>query len=125
MEANFYMPTEEDFKLTQDEIWNDISKRLSEAEDISRREAIEMLFRKDHLQDDFMVLSWPLRIFYWVKTFLCLGFCFTRVHRWEKKNILMVCWNDRRTLEMVSWDCCWVECGIFSNWYVYVGTDGN
>lgn len=126
MESNFYNVTDGDLRLTQEEIWEDISNGMAEAEDITRRQAIEMLFKKNHYQDDFLELPWYLKAFYWVKTFLCLGFGLTNGVTFNP-SICMVCWNDRRIGELVSWDCCWVETetGIFRNWRVHVGTDGN
>lgn len=123
MEGN-YQVTEDDFKLTQEEIWKDISIGLSEVEEITRQQAMEILFKKEHLQDDFTDLPWTYRVFYWVKTLLCLGFCLTKGQPFSN-GIIMICWNDRRLLETVSWDYCEVGSGIFRNWWVRLGTDGN
>lgn len=119
------MEIPEGLGYTEDEMWDEAMKGKIEWEDHMRIEAIECLFSKSTLDDEYKELSLLLRIFYWVKCFLCL--CLDRTWgSYLNGSISMVVWNFHSNGYDggQSWMGCWVEKGIFKNWRVCVTSDG-
>lgn len=121
--TQYETPSPEEFRFSEKETWEMAMKGVIEYEDERRMEAIRQLFKKESLDYQFREMSWYWKAFYWLKCFICLGFELTDGH-YLRDSIEILTWNERQGYESVSWDCVWVETGVFKNWKVFVGTDG-
>lgn len=121
--TQYETPSPEEFRLTDEEIRKHVSDGLIQWEDERRKQAINQLFVKENLDYEFIRLPWYQRLFYWTKCFICLAFEWTD-GTYYNDCIAMVGWNLCYYPEGQTWDCVWVETGLFKNWKVCVGSDG-
>lgn len=119
-----YEPTPEDFYFTEEEQWEMAMRGVIEYEDEKRQQAINELFKRNSLDDEFLELPWYKRIFYWFKCFICLGLERTN-GSYLVDTVAMVNWNGRSggPEGCYYWDCVWVEMGVFKGWRVCVSSD--
>jgi len=97
-------------------------------QDCDRMEALKHAFKRHHISDDLTDYGWPLRIFYWLKTVICL--LLGRLSGdYLKTNAFEIIWFNQRPAVGENcgydWQSCWVEPGIFKNWQVCIISDSS
>lgn len=90
-----------------------------------RKRAIRACFNKVNIDMELKELHTGLRIFYWLKTLICL--LLNRTHGLYLMNSIYALGYDsyRDYWGEYSWRGCWVERGVFKNWQVCLASDGS
>jgi hypothetical protein len=108
--------------MNEEQWQNEFAESMREWEKFKKKRALKALFHKCDFNCEFTEKSKLVKVFYWLKTFICI--VLNRTYG-DYYNSLAICsYDEYQCYESLSWDCVWCNKGIFKNWQVCIGTDG-
>jgi hypothetical protein len=108
--------------IMTDEQIESLREGLDAWEDFRRKQAIKELFKRESISLELMDYGFFMRIFLWIKTLICL----TIKRKNSEYGVCILAYDECGGGESggSSWEAVWISPKIFSEWSVYVGSDG-
>ena len=97
---------------------------MRQYEECKRERALEALFERYSINSDLKDYPFIIRIFIWVKTWICLKLKRTNGTYMDNHTICVLSYDEQYGMECQSWDACWCSTRLFSGWQVCLASDG-